>query len=134
MIDRARLLLAVLAGLTACQPTPFSPLGEAGSSLSASAGGSGGNDGPGCPDWRDAQLEHPLDALLGNPAPAGRMSLGCSQDANLRHMIADPNDLLGGGSTGAATSMGAAGAVQRYHDNEVIPLPDPALHTLGTGG
>ncbi|WP_051328772.1 CpaD family pilus assembly lipoprotein [Geminicoccus roseus] len=134
MNDQLPLLMALLGALTACQPTPFPTLGEPGSSLGTSADASAGQAGPECPDWRKAQLEHPLDALLGNPAPAGQFALGCAQAANIRHMIADPGDLQGGGSTGAATATGAASAVERYHANKVTPLPDPALRSLGAGG
>ena len=86
-----------------------------------------------CSDWRYAQLEHPIDPLLGNPVPAARLGLGCSLSVDLQQMIVDPGDLRGSGTTGPAGSLDASRAVKRYNSNEVTPLPDPSLHTLSAG-
>jgi type IV pilus biogenesis protein CpaD/CtpE len=113
----AAALLALLAG---CQAPSFppraAPVGPAAT---------------GCPDWSSARLSHPIDPLVGNPSPAEELRLGCASDANLARMVADPADLRGEAVTGPAPASNAAGAVQRYHANQVTPLPEP--HTTFGG-
>jgi type IV pilus biogenesis protein CpaD/CtpE len=107
-------VVATLALLAGCQAPDFperaAPLGPAAA---------------GCADWAAARLSHPIDPLLGNPDPAEALHLGCATDANLARMVADPADLRGKGGTAPAPASSAAGAVQRYHSNQVTPLPAP---------
>ena len=117
--------------LSACQPPSF-PDRETPGSRQADLRGEATSAA--CSDWRQAQLEHPIDALLGNPTPAGRFGLGCSLTVDLQRMIVTPAELTVGGTTGPATSAGFSGAVGRYNKGDIVPLPEPSLHTLGAGG
>jgi type IV pilus biogenesis protein CpaD/CtpE len=111
---------AALGLLAGCQapsfPTRAAPVGPAASA---------------CPDWASARLSHPIDPLVGNPNAAEALRVGCASDANLARMVADPADLRAQGGTGPAPAPNAAGAVQRYHSNQVTPLPAP--HTTFGG-
>lgn len=125
MICPARLLLslAVATLATACQPTAFPERDLADDGTAAAL----------CPDWRQARLEHPLDRMLGNPVPAGELRFGCPNEINLARMAARPDDLVDGGSTGPARAPAEIGAVRRYYDNQVTPLPDRSMQTIGQG-
>jgi hypothetical protein len=82
---------------------------------------------PPCFDWRLARVGHPIDPLLGNPFPSREQPIGCAVDVNLIRQLAYPNDALpgaGGRVMGPASSRASAGAVERYHDDKVKPLPD----------
>ena len=125
MMPTARLVpILVVAGLAAaCQPTAFPERALA----------DGGSTAPLCPDWREARLEHPLDPMLGNPVPAGGLLLGCPNEINLARMAARPEDLVDGGRTGPTRAPAEVGAVRRYYDNQVTPLPDRSMQTIGQG-
>lgn len=86
-----------------------------------------------CPDWREVRIAHPIDPLFGNPFPADQMRFGCVNDANLEVMVARPGDLGAGATTGPAVAATAVGAVERYRNNEIPPLPDTANFDVGGG-
>lgn len=131
----SRLILPTLAALAlaACQPTAFPSRELPGDRLTTHLDADGREVLEPCSDWRQAQLEHPMDALAGNPAPVHRFGFGCSQDVNLARMVVDPDDLLGRGRTARAGATGAGAAVQRYYDGKITPLPESSLKSLDQG-
>lgn len=80
---------------------------------------------PGCPDWRGESH--------GNPANLTMPGFGCSVNANLAAMVANPEDLIHG-RPGAATvdARTSARAVRSYRDK--TPTGDGNLKTVTTGG
>lgn len=57
-----------------------------------------------------------------------------ANDANLRAMAANPQDLAGGVGSPLADGTLAAAAVARYHADRVKPLPDSGLAAITLGG
>ncbi len=57
-----------------------------------------------------------------------------ANDANLRAMIADPQDLVNGVPSRLADGGMAAAAVARYHAGRVKPLPDSGLAAIAVQG
>lgn len=82
-----------------------------------------------CPDFVTARLSHPLDPLWGNPNPANDLAFGCANDSNLEAMVADPSDFGIGARTDPPSATSAVGAVRRYQENKVTPLPERSLET-----
>lgn len=55
-----------------------------------------------------------------------------ANEANLRAMIADPQDLVSGASSPNADGQIAAAAIQRYRTDRVKPLPDSGIAQIST--
>jgi pilus assembly protein CpaD len=70
---------------------------------------------PDCPDWTK-----PTTGDRGN-SPSG--NFGCATATNLGLMVADPGGLVVGRSLGPNDPYLSTGAVRRYRDDKVKPLP-----------
>jgi pilus assembly protein CpaD len=66
---------------------------------------------PGCPDW----TAHPSHSFSNSTSS----NFGCATARNLGLMVAEPADLIAGREIGPADGVVQAGAVKRYHDDEV---------------
>tara|TARA_R110002096_G_scaffold34568_5_gene98580 strand:+ start:733 stop:1149 length:417 start_codon:yes stop_codon:yes gene_type:complete len=108
-------------GLAGCQQMAGSPFPQRQTAVAATALEA-------CPDWREVRISHPLDLLHGNPMPSRDQRFGCATATNLRRQVADPGDLEspgeGGRALAPASSRYASGALQRYYDDKVKPLPE----------
>jgi pilus assembly protein CpaD len=69
---------------------------------------------PNCPDWSKPMTADYTNLPMSN--------LGCSTNANLGGMLADPGELIQGRQPGAADAEGSAGAIRRYRKDEIKPL------------
>jgi hypothetical protein len=73
---------------------------------------------PECPAWT-AHKPDPNDNM---PQP----QIGCANQRNLALMIDQPTDLVGQRKLGKADATRSAAALQRYHENKISGLYDPA--------
>jgi hypothetical protein len=69
---------------------------------------------PNCPDWSRASNLHPANLPSSN--------FGCATTLNFVRMLADPRDLLPGGTLGPSDGTREAAAIRRYRNDEVKPL------------
>lgn len=88
---------------------------------------------PPCPAWVDFPADHHSNA--------GSPYLGCTNAANLRSMVANPNDLQQGRSLGPADGERETNAVRTYEQGQVknfsdqnAPRPFFVLPGATTGG
>ncbi len=112
------LAMLACASLSACGHDPRWPAAPAFLHQATSASATAA-----CTDWRAAQIDHPLDPLLGNRAPTSRLLLGCSTAANLLQMVDDPADLSGSRTLAPAEGQASSAALQRYYTDKAKPLP-----------
>jgi len=75
-----------------------------------------GVDAPACAPWSAI--------VSAGDDSTGRSDLGCSDLANLGAMVADPRDLVKGSTTPYSDAITSTAAVQRYHEDNVKPLPE----------
>jgi hypothetical protein len=112
-IRTTALAMLACASLSACGHDPRWPAAPAFLHQATSASATAA-----CTDWRAAQIDHPLDPLLGN-----RLLLGCSTAANLLQMVDDPADLSGSRTLAPAEGQASSAALQRYYTDKAKPLP-----------
>lgn len=113
------------------------PFGMAAAQRSAEARGAGAPSMVAlqCPGWEQARVSHPIDAIDGNPLPAGALRFGCHNQAALDAMAARPSDLT---APPARMSPGDAAAqnraIERRRTTGLAPLPAPQRAGVAVGG